>query len=207
MPVEAQVLKGGPYAPHKIQGIGAELHPGDLRREGRRSRVRRDVRSGVDTARKLAKQEGILVGISSGAIAYAALADRERARRRKARRRRAAGYRRALSLDSALRIHRPRESAGDDSADVRSTAGRGSSALGERASARRDRASRPIPEIVAGRDARRLRPGRPLSTHSCLNLMPSSPWRGISFIRIWPKTTRCCGVSTRSISTFADSIS
>jgi cysteine synthase A len=73
MPVEAQVLKGGSYAPHKIQGIGPSFIPAiyDAKAVDRVFDVTFD--QAVETARKLAKQEGILVGISSGAIAYAAL--------------------------------------------------------------------------------------------------------------------------------------
>jgi cysteine synthase A len=73
MPVEAQVLKGGPYAPHKIQGIGPSFIPAiyDAKVVDRVFDVTFD--QAVDTARKFAKQEGIFVGISSGAVAYAAL--------------------------------------------------------------------------------------------------------------------------------------
>jgi len=73
MPVEAQVLKGGSYAPHKIQGIGPSFIPQiyDAAVVDRVFDVTFD--QAVETSRKLAKQEGILVGISSGAIAYAAL--------------------------------------------------------------------------------------------------------------------------------------
>jgi cysteine synthase A len=73
MPVEAQTLKGGPYAPHKIQGIGPSFVPAIYDKDvvDRVFDVTFD--QAVDTARKLAKQEGILVGISSGAIAYAAI--------------------------------------------------------------------------------------------------------------------------------------
>jgi cysteine synthase len=73
MPVEAQVLKGGPYAPHKIQGIGPSFIPNvyDATAVDRVFDVTFD--QAVETSRRLAKQEGILVGISSGAIAYAAL--------------------------------------------------------------------------------------------------------------------------------------
>lgn len=73
MPVEAQVLKGGSYAPHKIQGIGPSFIPAiyDAHSVDRIFDVTFD--QAVETSRKLAKQEGILVGISSGAIAYAAL--------------------------------------------------------------------------------------------------------------------------------------
>jgi cysteine synthase A len=73
MPVEAQTLKGGPYAPHKIQGIGPSFIPAIYDKDvvDRVFDVTYD--QAVDTARRLAKQEGILVGISSGAIAWAAI--------------------------------------------------------------------------------------------------------------------------------------
>jgi len=73
MPIEAQTLKGGPYAPHKLQGIGPSFIPAIY--DG--SVVDRvfDVtyEQAIEASRKLAKQEGILVGISSGAIAHAAM--------------------------------------------------------------------------------------------------------------------------------------
>ena len=73
MPVEAQVLKGGPYQPHKLQGIGPSFVPAiyDAKVVDRIFDVTFD--QAVSTARRLAKEEGIFVGISSGAIAYAAL--------------------------------------------------------------------------------------------------------------------------------------
>jgi len=73
MPVEAQTLKGGPYAPHKIQGIGPSFIPAIYDKDvvDRVFDVTYD--QAVDTARRMAKQEGILVGISSGAIAFAAI--------------------------------------------------------------------------------------------------------------------------------------
>jgi cysteine synthase A len=73
MPVEAQVLKGGPYQPHKIQGIGPSFIPAiyDASVVDEVFDVTFD--QAVQTARRLAKEEGIFVGISSGAVAYAAL--------------------------------------------------------------------------------------------------------------------------------------
>jgi cysteine synthase A len=73
MPVEAQTLTGGPYAPHKIQGIGPSFVPKIYE-----AAVVDQVRSvtfddAVKTARRLAKEEGIFVGISSGAVAWVAL--------------------------------------------------------------------------------------------------------------------------------------
>ena len=73
MPVEAQVLKGGGYSPHKLQGIGPSFIPAiyDAKVVDEEFDVTFD--QAVAIARKLAKEEGIFVGISSGAIAYAAL--------------------------------------------------------------------------------------------------------------------------------------
>jgi cysteine synthase A len=73
MPVEAQVLKGGGFTPHKLQGIGPSFVPAiyDASVVDEVFDVTFD--QAVQTARRLAKEEGIFVGISSGAIAYAAL--------------------------------------------------------------------------------------------------------------------------------------
>ena len=73
MPVEAQVLKGGPYQPHKLQGIGPSFIPAiyDATVVDEVFDVTWD--QAVQTSRRLAKEEGIFVGISSGAVAYAAL--------------------------------------------------------------------------------------------------------------------------------------
>ncbi len=73
MPVEAQVLKGGPYQPHKIQGIGPSFIPAiyDASVVDRVFDVTYE--QSVETTRQLSRDEGIFVGISSGAVAYAAL--------------------------------------------------------------------------------------------------------------------------------------
>src|SRR5436190_5987067 len=73
MPVEAQTLTGGPYAPHKIQGIGPSFIPQiyDASVVDQVRNVTFD--DAVKTARRLAKEEGIFVGISSGAVAWVAL--------------------------------------------------------------------------------------------------------------------------------------
>lgn len=72
-PVESQVLKGGTHNPHKLQGIGAGIIPAIYDA----SLVDRIVDVTFDdaqaTARRLSKEEGIFVGISSGAIAWAAI--------------------------------------------------------------------------------------------------------------------------------------
>jgi cysteine synthase A len=73
MPVEAQTLKGGPYAPHKIQGIGPSFIPAIY--DASVVDQVRDVTfdDAIKTARRLSKEEGIFVGISSGAIAWVAI--------------------------------------------------------------------------------------------------------------------------------------
>jgi cysteine synthase A len=72
-PVESQVLKGGTHNPHKLQGIGAGIIPAiyDANLVDRIIDVTFD--DAATTARRLSKEEGIFVGISSGAIAWAAI--------------------------------------------------------------------------------------------------------------------------------------
>ncbi len=72
-PDESPVLSEGKSGPHKIQGIGAGFVPAVLQRDliDEVIRVRSD--DAIITARKLASQEGILAGISSGAAVSAAL--------------------------------------------------------------------------------------------------------------------------------------
>ena len=73
-PFKSPLLTGdGPHTPHKIQGISAGFIPGVLRRELIDEVVKIDEEDAGKTSRRLAKEEGILVGISSGAAAWAAL--------------------------------------------------------------------------------------------------------------------------------------
>jgi len=73
MPVEAQVLKGGGFSPHKLQGIGPSFVPAIYDAKVVDEEFDVTFEQAVAVARRLAKEEGIFVGISSGAIAYAAL--------------------------------------------------------------------------------------------------------------------------------------
>jgi len=72
-PANSPVLSGGPPGPHEIQGIGAGFVPPVLNRKVIDEIVQVKYDDARDTARKLARQEGIFVGISSGAICWAAL--------------------------------------------------------------------------------------------------------------------------------------
>ncbi len=72
-PVESQVLKGGAHGPHKLQGIGAGMVPSIYNAKVVDRVFDVTWEQARDTARALAKDEGIFVGISSGAVAYAAL--------------------------------------------------------------------------------------------------------------------------------------
>lgn len=72
-PDESPVLSGGEPGPHGIQGIGAGFVPKALDTKVYDSVIRVTGEDAVRTARDLARLEGMLVGISSGAAAWAAL--------------------------------------------------------------------------------------------------------------------------------------
>lgn len=72
-PAASPVLSGGQKGPHPIQGIGAGFVPGILNTTIYDEVVTVTADDAFDTARKLATQEGLLVGISSGAATWAAL--------------------------------------------------------------------------------------------------------------------------------------
>jgi cysteine synthase A len=71
-PVESQVLKGGTHSPHKIQGIGAGMIPSIYRADVVDRIIDVAFEDAVAVARRLAREEGIFVGISAGAVAWAA---------------------------------------------------------------------------------------------------------------------------------------
>ncbi len=72
-PEESPVLEGGQSGPHKIQGIGAGFVPSILNINIYDKVLPVKSNDAMETAREIAKKEGILVGISSGAALFAAI--------------------------------------------------------------------------------------------------------------------------------------
>ncbi|QJD85884.1 cysteine synthase A [Cohnella herbarum] len=72
-PAASPLLSGGGPGPHKIQGIGANFIPDILNREIYDAVIPVENEEAFETARTVAKKEGLLVGISSGAAIFAAL--------------------------------------------------------------------------------------------------------------------------------------
>lgn len=71
-PKSSQVLAGSPAGPHKIQGIGANFVPENFDKNLVDEIIAVSDEDSIITARKMAKEEGILAGISSGAALWAA---------------------------------------------------------------------------------------------------------------------------------------
>jgi cysteine synthase A len=72
-PEASAVLSGGPKGPHPLQGIGAGFIPKVLNTQVYDEVVKVKGEDAFETARRMAKEEGLLVGISSGAATWAAL--------------------------------------------------------------------------------------------------------------------------------------
>ncbi|ELI5452768.1 cysteine synthase A [Staphylococcus pseudintermedius] len=72
-PEDSPVLSGGEPGPHKLQGLGAGFIPGTLNTEIYDEIIKVGNELAMETSRRVAKEEGILGGISSGAAIYAAI--------------------------------------------------------------------------------------------------------------------------------------
>ncbi len=72
-PAESPVLSGGPPAPHKQQGIGAGFVPGNLDTSIYDEVIKVSNEDAIATTRRLAREEAIFAGISTGSITWVAL--------------------------------------------------------------------------------------------------------------------------------------
>lgn len=77
-PAESPVISGGNPGPHRIQGIGAGFVPSNFDRDVVDEVLTVNAEDATETARRLAKEEGILCGVSAGANVRAALRLAER---------------------------------------------------------------------------------------------------------------------------------
>jgi cysteine synthase A len=77
-PVDSAVLSGNPPGPHKIQGIGAGFVPEVLNTEIIDEIITVTAEDAFETSRRLAREEGVLMGISAGANVWAAVQVAER---------------------------------------------------------------------------------------------------------------------------------
>jgi cysteine synthase A len=84
-PSASAVLSGRRPGPHKIQGIGAGFVPRVLNRDVLDEVIAVDDEDAIETARQLARREGVLAGISGGAAVWAALQIARRSESRGAR--------------------------------------------------------------------------------------------------------------------------
>ena len=72
-PSDSPVLSGGKPGPHKIQGIGAGFVPETLNTKIYDEIIPVENEAAFETGRAIAREEGVLVGISSGAAVWAAI--------------------------------------------------------------------------------------------------------------------------------------